>query len=153
MAGSDDEATTADTVGDVAEGEGLLVGEVGDLAALLGVAGVAIEDDAGDPLLDGVVEALDGGGHDGGALAVAGGDDDGVRALLGSEVEEALRLAVGAGGGALGQGVGADGGVVGATDALAGDLVVAVLLLQARAGGRANGLTLEMELEEVQNLM
>lgn len=144
MTSSDDERTAANAVRSVAESKRLLVREVGDLAALLAIAGVAVQHDAGNLLLDIVVETLDRGGHDGSALAVAAGDDDGVRALAGGEVEEALGLAVGAGSGAFGQGVGAYGGVVGAADALAGDLVGAVFVLQALAGGRADGGTLEM---------
>lgn len=128
---SNDKSATANTVRDIAESQSLLIREVGDLATLLAVASVAVENNTSDLLLDGIVEALHGGGHDGRALAVAAGDDDGVRALAGGQVEEALRLAVGGAGGAFGQGVGAHARGVGAADALAGDTVCAVLLLQA----------------------
>lgn len=139
MARSNDKSATANTVRDIAESQRLLIGEVGDLAALLAVASVAVENDTGNLLLDGVIEALHGGGHDSRALAIATGDDDGVRALAGGQVEEALGLAIGGGSGAFGQGVGAYARGVGAADALAGDAVRAVLLLQAGAGRGTDG--------------
>lgn len=143
VASSNQERTTANTIGDVAVRLGLLGREVRDLAALLLVASVAVEHHAGDLVLDGRRQTLDGGGHDGCALAVAAGDDDGVWALAGGEVEEALGFAVGGAVGSFGERVGADAGAVGASDALARDLVGAVLLLEAFAGGRADGRALE----------
>ena len=71
------------------------------------------------------------------------GDDDGVRALRGSLLENADCLGVGGGGRAAGEGVRAHAGGVGASDTLAGDVVV-VGLLQAVAGGWADGGTLRV---------
>lgn len=135
MASSDDKTAAAHAVGDVAVSLGLLSREAGDLAALLGIASVAVEHDAGNPGLDVVGEAPDGSDHHGRALAVATTDDDGVRALGGGQVEEALCFAVGGAVGAFGKDVGADAGSVRATDTLARDLVVAVSPFQARASG------------------
>jgi len=143
MARSDEKSTTTNTVRGVAVSLGLLRREVGDLAVLLAVARVAVEHHAGDALLDGRVELRDGVDHDGRALGVAGGDDDGVRALRGGLFENADCFVVSGGGCAAGEGVGADAGGVGASDTLAGD-VVAVGLLEAVAGGWADGGSLGM---------
>ena len=143
VARSDEKGTAANTVRGVAISLGLLGREVGDLAVLLLVAGVAVKHDTSDTLLDGRVKLRDGVNHDGCALRVAGGDDDGVRALLGSVLENADGFVVGAGSGAARQGVGADAGLVGTADTLAGDVVV-VGLLQAVAGGWADGGTLRV---------
>jgi hypothetical protein len=131
VASSNQQSATANSIGDVAESERLLGREVGDLAVLLLVASVAVEHDAGDSLLGGGGQTLHGSGHDGRALGVAGSDDDGVGALGRGQLEEALGLAVGGARGAFGQSVLADAGGVGSSDALAGDAVGAVLLLEA----------------------
>ena len=143
MARSNQKGATTDTVRSVADSESLLGREVGDLAVLLLVAGVAVKHDTSDTLLDGRVKLRDGVNHDGRALRVAGGDDDGVRALLGRVLENADGFVVGGGSGAARQGVGADAGLVGTADTLAGDVVV-VGLLQAVAGGWADGGTLRV---------
>jgi hypothetical protein len=143
VARSDEKSTTADAVGGVAVSLGLLRREVGDLAVLLTVAGVAVQHDTSNAVLDGGVELRDGINHDGRALGVAGGHDDGVRALLGRFLEDGDGFVVGGGRGAAGEGVGADAGGVSASDTLAGD-VVAVGLLEAVAGGWADGGTLGM---------
>jgi hypothetical protein len=139
VASSDHKATAADTVGNVAEGEGLLRWEVGDLAILLGIAGVAVKHDTSDLVIDGSGNTLDGSDHDGSALRVTTGNDDGVRALGGSKVEKALGLAVGSAVGSFRKGVGAYAGGVGAANTLAGDVAGAVFGLEAFASRRANG--------------
>lgn len=149
MAGSDHKGAAANAVRGVAEGKRLLVGEVGDLAAFLAVASVAVEHHAGDLLFHGVVQALHRGRHNGGALRVASGDDDGVRALAGGQVEETLGFAVGCTGGAFGEGVGAYAGGVRVAYTLAGDVVGAVLLLEAGASGGTDGGALEYMSVEV----
>jgi hypothetical protein len=131
VASSDQKSTAADSIGDVAESKRLLRGEVGDLAVLLLVASVAVEHDAGDSLLSGIGQTLHGSGHDGRALRVARAHNDGVGALGRGQLEEALGLAVGGARSAFGQSVLADAGGVGSSDALAGDAVGAVLLLEA----------------------
>jgi hypothetical protein len=131
VAGSNQKGAATNAIGDVAESERLLGREVGDLAVLLLVASVAIEHDAGDSLLGGGGQTLNGSGHDGRALGVARAHDDGVGALGRGQLEEALRLAVGGARGAFRQSVLADAGGVGSSDALAGDAVGAVLLLEA----------------------
>lgn len=143
VTGSDEERAAANAIRGVAVSLRLLRREVGDLAVLLLVAGVAVKHDTSDTLLDGRVKLRDGVNHDGRALRVAGGDDDGVRALLGRVLENADGFVVGAGSGAARQGVGADAGLVGTADTLAGDVVV-VGLLQAVAGGWADGGTLRV---------
>jgi hypothetical protein len=139
VASSNQESTAADAIGDVAESEHPVGGEVGDLAVLLLVAGVAVEHDTGDFGLGGVGQTLHGGGHDGRALGVAAGYDDGVGALGRGQLEEALGLAVGSASGAFWQSVLADASGVGSSDALAGDIVGAVMLLEALAGRRTDG--------------
>lgn len=142
VASSDDEPTAANTISEVAVSLALLLREVGNVAAGLSVASVAVEHHAGNLALDIVRETPDGSGHDGRALAVTASDDDGVRALAGRKVEEALRLAVRSACGAFGEGVGADAGGVRAADTLARDLVGAVGVFEAFASGRADGGTL-----------
>jgi hypothetical protein len=148
VASSDQESTAADSIGDVAESEHLLGGEVGDLAVLLLVAGVAVEHDTCDLRLGGVCQTLHGRGHDGGALRVAAGYDDGVGALGRGQLEEALGLAICSACGALGQSVLADASGVGGSDALAGDVVGAVMLLEAFAGRGTDGRALSDVLVE-----
>lgn len=138
VASSNEEGAAADAVRDVAVSLCLLVGEVGDLAALLRVASVAVQHHAGDAILGSGVELRHSIDHDGGALRVAGRDDDGVGALGGCLFEDVHGFGVGGCCGAAGKSVGADAGRVGASNALAGD-VVAVGLLEAVAGGRADG--------------
>jgi hypothetical protein len=143
VARSNEKSTTADAVGGVAVGLGLLRREVGDLAVLLAVAGVAVQHDTSNAVLDGGVELRDGVNHDGRALGVASGDNDGVRALRGRLLENADGFVVSGGSGAAGESVGADAGGVGTSDTLAGN-IVAVGLLEAVAGGWADGGTLGM---------
>lgn len=127
MASSNNKSTAADTISQVAERQGLLRREVRDLAVVLRVARVAVQHDTRDLVLDGRRQPAHGGRHHSRALAVAAGHNDRVRALGGGQVEEALRFAVSSARSAFGEGVGADGGLVWAADALAGDLVRAVL--------------------------
>jgi hypothetical protein len=138
-----EQRTTANTVRSIAVSLRLLGREVGDLAAFLAVAGVAVQHDTCDALLDRRVELGDGVDHDGRALRVAGRHDDRVRALLRRVLEDADRFVVGGGRGAAGQRVGADAGGVGASYTLAGDVVV-VGFLEAVAGRGADGGTLGM---------
>lgn len=99
----------------------LVRGEIRDLVPVLQLLGVAVEDHAGDLVLDGLVERLDRAVVDGGALGVAAGDDDGVWAFLGHGGEGLLHQALGDGVGAAGDGVGADAG--GVADAFGCDFV------------------------------
>lgn len=146
MARSHQEPTPTHAVGNIAERQRLLRREVGDLTPLLAVARVAVQHHARDLVLDRVAQTLHRGRHHRGALRVAARDDHGVGALAGRQVEEALSFAVGTAGGAFGKGVGAYARGVGAADALAGDLVGAVLVFEALAGGRADGGTLLIRL-------
>lgn len=66
----DDQGSGADQVAIGAEDLGLVLGEVGDTAVVLRVAGVAVQDDALDLLLDFSGDRLDGPVDDCGALAV-----------------------------------------------------------------------------------
>lgn len=63
----------------------------------------------------------------------------GVRALARGLLEERLCLGDGGWGGPLREGIGAQLGVVGASNALAGDAVAAVLVLELRAGRWTDG--------------
>ena len=143
VARSNEQRTATDAVRGVAVSLRLLRREVGDLSAFLTVASVAVKHHTSNPVLNAGVELRHGVHHHGGALGVAGGHDDGVGALLCRLFEKTHGFLVGATSGAARQGVGAHASPVGASNALAGDVVV-VGLLEAVAGGWADGGTLNM---------
>jgi hypothetical protein len=139
MARSNQKGATTDTVRSVADSESLLGREVGDLAVLLAVAGVAVKHDASHLSLGGFRQASDGSDHDGCALRVAATHNNGVGAFGGGQVEHLLCLAVGSGAGAVARkSVGSKAGGVGPSDALAGYLAWE-LLLEAAASRRTKG--------------
>lgn len=144
MGRGDGQGVVADQIAVGAEDLGLGLGVAGDLRVVLGVAGVAEENDAGDLGLLGRGEALDGVVHDGAALAVAADEDGRVGALGHGHLDDLG----GAGDGLLVRVLGLEVGrercrvaVLGA-NALAGDLVGSQLLLEAGAGWWAGDLTL-----------
>lgn len=140
MGRGDGEGVVADEVASRAEDLGLVDGVAGDLEVVLLGAGEAPHDDAGDLGLLGGGHLLDGVVDDGGALAVAAHDDGRVGALRGRHVDDFEGRIDGLVVGVLGLEVGRQRGCVAvlSTDALAGDLVGAQVVLDRCAGLRAD---------------
>lgn len=67
-----DKSTLADPVANLAVDPGPVGGIVGDTATVLLVLGVAKQDSAGDLVAVGGAEVADGGGNQGGSLAIEG---------------------------------------------------------------------------------
>jgi len=96
MSGEDEQGAPANRVGGGAVHLGLGLGEVGDLAKVLEVLGVAEQDDTLDLVLDCGGELGDSVGHDRSSLGVATRNDGGRGTLGVGHLEETLGLVDGA---------------------------------------------------------
>lgn len=137
MGWGDGEGAGADKVTAVADDESLLAWEVWDLAVVLLVAGVTVENNTLDAVLDGLGEILNGAMAESGTLGVTSNNDLGVRAAGSGLVEEVLHLADSAEISSTWEEVGGEESWV--VNALNSDVVAAESALQALTGWWADG--------------